>query len=120
MASRWSRSRQWRFLDRKVEASLKPHLAPWRDERAHARFLDRKVEASLKPHGGRRDPVARPAIPRPKGRGLIEARACRRPRSHSPRFLDRKVEASLKRPVRDLVPACDRRFLDRKVEASLK
>ena len=85
-----------RFLDRKVEASLKqgeivgyvyryseiprpkgrglieaPPL-PAAPRLPRARFLDRKVEASLKPVSGPDASVA-PTIPRPKGRGLIEA-----------------------------------------------
>src|SRR5690606_17063472 len=110
-----------RFLDRKVEASLKPRGAAGAARRRHARFLDRKVEASLKPALNLDPHLRRSRIPRPKGRGLIEASSCLRaglPRSR--RFLDRKVEASLKlrSPVHRRVPR--RGFLDRKVEASLK
>src|SRR5690606_11558424 len=55
----------------------------WLSPPSAARFLDRKVEASLKDHvaHGRND--ARHEIPRPKGRGLIEGR--RRGRRGSPR-----------------------------------
>src|SRR5690606_30235952 len=60
------------FLDRKVEASLKQRIHPPR-RCCHRRFLDRKVEASLKHGGGVAVHGAELGIPRPKGRGLIEA-----------------------------------------------
>ena len=132
------------FLDRKVEASLKL-AAPERCTLALHRFLDRKVEASLKPIKLAHGHSSTAAIPRPKGRGLIEARPDEGPLLEALQgFLDRKVEASLKpiklahghsstaaipRPKgRGLIEApwegwqaaSARGFLDRKVEASLK
>ena len=97
-----------RFLDRKVEASLK-QIQSLLEAAADGGFLDRKVEASLK-HAiqiGHTTPTL--SIPRPKGRGLIEARAPAAPAHCSPgRFLDRKVEASLKPPRAVARPAAAR------------
>src|SRR6266536_1937940 len=62
-------------------------------------FLDREVEAQLKP-GSRRAARRHAAwFPRPRGRGPIEA--CRDPRpvrTEPAGFLDREVEAQLKLP----------------------
>ena len=64
--------RQRQFLDRKVEASLK-HSNPSSAAARSEQFLDRKVEASLKHGLVDCDRLNTAAIPRPKGRGLIEA-----------------------------------------------
>ena len=61
-----------RFLDRKVEASLKRHIEFPAARVGVAGFLDRKVEASLKRMDRARGFIKIGVIPRPKGRGLIE------------------------------------------------
>ena len=85
------------FRGRKVAASLKVGVRP---AALHAvpRFRGRKVAASLK---RARTPNLRPwppMIPRPKGRGLIEAGQCADLPEPLVGFRGRKVAASLKRP----------------------
>ena len=109
-----------RFLDRKVEASLKPLGA--RGLRAVGPgFLDRKVEASLKP--GSRSPSAPAGSDRFLDRKVEASLKLYGDDPRSARgagFLDRKVEASLKRAYARMAAEERRGFLDRKVEASLK
>src|SRR6266511_2513470 len=85
-----------RFLDREVEAQLKP--APRR--RAAARgpgFLDREVEAQLKRRRDRGQLFHELQFPRPRGRGPIEAALAEvEVPSTYDSFLDREVEAQLK------------------------
>src|SRR6266496_4389147 len=61
------------------------------------RFLDREVEAQLKPHKSICWVSERHKFPRPRGRGPIEARhSPSTPTGPNPSFLDREVEAQLK------------------------
>ena len=82
------------FRDRKVAAPLKLPAGGGACARGLA-FRDRKVAAPLKRHVGR-TPEARGAIPRPKGRGPIEATAAATWNTAAPTFRDRKVAAPLK------------------------
>ena len=89
--------------------------------RCRCRFLDRKVEASLKDDRRELDRQKLVVIPRPKGRGLIEGSGSGNETVEPWNgFLDRKVEASLKQGVRNAHGRDRDAFLDRKVEASLK
>ena len=83
------------FHDRAVVASLKLEGSQ-RNVRIGGQFHDRAVVASLKPpcwRTGAQPPVP---IPRPRGRGLIEAVRAWRPDVSWSQFHDRAVVASLK------------------------
>ncbi len=108
------------FLDREVEAQLKP-VRRRLDLAATRRFLDREVEAQLKLVRCRLAGACVPAFPRPRGRGPIEASSPAGPGSAlRRRFLDREVEAQLKHAHQREGGRPHQSFLDREVEAQLK
>src|ERR1039458_2640769 len=83
------------FHDRAFVASLKPE--PIQDShRKPSEFHDRAVVASLKRLPDLVEWRAAALIPRPRGRGLIEARWCSTNWTRPPKFHDRAVVASLK------------------------
>ncbi len=84
------------FLDREVEAQLKP-AGPQAVPHMRRGFLDREVEAQLKRLSPERQRTPCRGFPRPRGRGPIEAfeSLLRLPQVEE-RFLDREVEAQLK------------------------
>jgi len=107
------------FRDRAVAASLK-HLH-WKRQPARSRqFRDRAVAASLKLEFYDEPRTRMPAIPRPRGRGLIEAFNILSTLPTRWEFRDRAVAASLKHFGVRAIDHAHHQFRDRAVAASLK